>query len=188
MLRQLESVSLSRRDLAVAFSWSLVNRFADVACLGFAVYAAGEHASVGGLTVACAAARAVGTIPLMPGGLLVVEAVLVPGLVSSGMSLPGAISAMLIYRLISWLLLAAVGWVVFFFMFRTKNEVDPDDDESAAEPAALELPGDAASAQLSNGNGAAPADPAEAALQGPLPPPDPATEAADTSATREPTT
>ena len=122
MLSQLESVSLSRRDLAAAFSWSLVNRFADVACLGFAVYAAGYHASVGGLTVACAAARAVGTIPLMPGGLLVVEAVLVPGLVSSGLPLSGAISAMLIYRLISWLLLAAVGWVVFFFMFRTEND------------------------------------------------------------------
>jgi putative heme transporter len=127
MLCQLESVSLSRRDMATAFSWSLVNRFADVACLGFAAYAAGAHASLGGLTVACAAARAVGTIPLMPGGLLVVEAVLVPGLVSSGMSLPGAVSTMLIYRLISWLLLAAVGWVVFFFMFRTENELDPDD-------------------------------------------------------------
>ena len=63
-----------------------------------------------------------------------------PGLVSSGMSLPGAISTMLIYRLISWLLLAAVGWVVFFFMFRTENEVDPDDDESAAEPAAPSCP------------------------------------------------
>jgi hypothetical protein len=88
---------------------------------------------VGGLTVACAAARAVGTIPLMPGGLLMVEAVLVPGLASSGMSLPVAISTMLIYRLISWLLLAAVGWVVFFFMFRTENALDPD-DESETTP------------------------------------------------------
>ena len=79
-----------------------------------------------GLTVAYAAARAVGSIPLMPGGLLVVEAVLVPGLVTSGMSLPGAISAMLIYRLISWLFISAIGWVVFFFMFRTETDVDPD--------------------------------------------------------------
>ncbi|UQX10863.1 lysylphosphatidylglycerol synthase transmembrane domain-containing protein [Candidatus Mycobacterium methanotrophicum] len=150
MLAQLESVTLSRRALSSAFSWSLVNRFADVACLGFAAYAAGYHASIGGLTVACAAARAVGTIPLMPGGLLVVEAVLVPGLVSSGLPLSGAISAMLIYRLISWLLLAAVGWAVFFFMFRTKSDADPggdevDDDSVAAEPgerAAIELPGD----------------------------------------------
>ena len=122
---QLESVSLSRRDLAMAFSWSMINRFADVACLGFAAYAAGTIPRWAGLTVACAAARAVGTIPLMPGGLLMVEAVLVPGLVSSGMSLPVAISAMLIYRLISWLLLAAIGWVVFFFMFRAENVARP---------------------------------------------------------------
>ena len=127
-LMQLESVSLGRRDMGVAFSWSMFNWIADVACLGFAAYAAGDHASVAGLTVAYAAARAVGTIPLMPGGLLIVEAVLVPGLVSSGMSLPSAISAMLIYRLISWLLIAAVGWVVFFFVFRTVNPGDPDDD------------------------------------------------------------
>jgi putative heme transporter len=198
ILDQLESVSLSRRDLAVAFSWALINRFADVACLGFAAYAAGGHASVGGLTVACAAARAVGTIPLMPGGLLVVEAVLVPGLVSSGMSLPSAISAMLIYRLISWLLLAAVGWVVFFFMFRTKNEADPDaleadtetgtgagtetDTEPGAGPAAVQPSGDPASAQSESENAAAPAD---TALHGPLPPPDPTSKTSGTSATRE---
>lgn len=149
-LRQLESVSLGRRDLGVAFSWSMLNWIADVACLGFAAYAAGDHASVAGLTVAYAAARAVGTIPLMPGGLLIVEAVLVPGLVSSGMSLPSAISAMLIYRLISWLLIAAVGWGVFFFVFRTVNTADSDDDAPTGP-----LP------QI---------DPTETALQGPLPP------------------
>jgi uncharacterized protein (TIRG00374 family) len=163
MLTQLDSVSLGRRDLSVAFSWSLFNWIADVACLGFAAYAAGDNVSVAGLTVAYAAARAVGTIPLMPGGLLVVEAVLVPGLVSSGMSLPNAISAMLIYRLISWLLIAAIGWVLFFFLFRTENEVDVDteshDETGVAESAhAVEPPAK---------------DAADAALQGPLPPPEP---------------
>ena len=104
----------------------------------------------------------------MPGGLLVVEAVLVPGLVSSGMSLPAAISTMLIYRLISWLLLAAIGWVVFFFMFRTENDADALDEsatDTAAEPAPDEEPD------------------ARAALQGPLPPPDPTADGP--SATRE---
>jgi uncharacterized protein (TIRG00374 family) len=173
-LMQLESVSLGRRDLAVAFSWSLFNWVADVACLGFAAYAAGDHASVAGLTVAYAAARAVGTIPLMPGGLLVVEAVLVPGLVSSGMSLPSAISAMLIYRLISWLLIAAVGWVVFFFVFRTEKIADSDDDDSPTGP----LPVLRAPLHWN--------DPSETALQGPLPPPDPVTGGA-TKSDGEPT-
>jgi uncharacterized protein (TIRG00374 family) len=185
-LNQLESVSLGRRDLAVAFSWSLFNWIADVACLAFAAYAAGGNASLAGLTVAYAAARAVGSIPLMPGGLLVVEAVLVPGLVSSGMSLPDAVSAMLIYRLISWLLIAAIGWVVFFFMFRTANEVDPDtletdsatatasDSEPDVEPDNPALP------QTENGHAAAAADVGDTALQGPLPPPDPAQGRAET--------
>ena len=162
-LAQLESVSLGRRDLGVAFGWSMFNWIADVACLGFAAYAAGDHASVAGLTVAYAAARAVGTIPLMPGGLLIVEAVLVPGLVSSGMSLPNAISAMLIYRLISWLLISAVGWVVFFFMFRTENNSDSDDDPITG-PLPVVRQADPS------------ADPTETALQGPLPPPDRAPE------------
>ena len=135
-LQQLESVSLSRRDLTIAFSWSLFNWIADVACLAFAAHAAGGKPSLAGLTVAYAAARAVGSIPLMPGGLLVVEAVLVPGLVSSGMTLASAISAMLIYRLVSWIFIAAIGWVVFFFMFRTEKDVDPDAslDETADPP------------------------------------------------------
>ncbi|MGV0836788.1 lysylphosphatidylglycerol synthase transmembrane domain-containing protein [Mycolicibacterium thermoresistibile] len=128
LLSQLKSVSLGRRDLSNAFSWSLFNWVADVACLAFACYAVGGNPSLAGVTVAYAAARAVGTIPLMPGGLLVVEAVLVPGLVSSGMTLAGAISAMLVYRLISWIFLAVIGWVVFFFMFRTENDIDPDAD------------------------------------------------------------
>src|SRR4029079_4474596 len=125
-LSQLESVSLSRRELGEAFGWSLFNWIADVGCLLFACYATGGHPSLAGVTVAYAAARAVGSIPLMPGGLLVVEAVLVPGLVSSGMTLASAISAMLIYRLVRLIVISAIGWVVFFFMFSTEKDVDPD--------------------------------------------------------------
>ena len=151
------------RSSASAFGWSLFNWIADVACLAFAAYAAGGHPSLAGLTVAYAAARAVGSIPLMPGGLLVVEAVLVPGLVSSGMTLAAAISAMLIYRLVSWIFISAIGWVVFFFMFRTESQVDPDLMECAdagVPDGALDDPE------------AAP-DPADTALQGPLPRPNP---------------
>jgi hypothetical protein len=100
----------------------------------------------------------------MPGGLLVVEAVLVPGLVSSGMALPNAISAMLIYRLISWLLIAAIGWVVFFFVFRTEKVADSNSgDDAPTDPGLKPI----SEAQLRSFD-----DPAEAALQGPLPPPD----------------
>lgn len=182
ILTQLESVSLGRRDLTLAFSWALVNRITDVACLGCAAYATGGTASLAGLTVACAAARAVGTIPLMPGGLLVVEAVLVPGLVSSGMSLPGAISAMLIYRAISWLFIAAIGWVVFFFMFRTENKAEPDVMEASAESVVPDVAAGRSDAE-SNAEVELPhidKKPADAALQGPLLPANPNAEPAST--------
>jgi hypothetical protein len=44
---------------------------------------------------------------------------------------------MLIYRLISWLFIAAIGWVLFFFLFRTESQIDPDAEERGgidAEP------------------------------------------------------
>lgn len=135
MLCQLKSVSLGRRDLSTALGWSLFNWVADVACLACAAYAAGGRASLAGLTVAYAAARVAAAIPLIPGGLLVVEAVLVPGLASSGMTWPDAISAVLVYRMISWLLVAAIGWVVFFVVFRADNTADGDTTASEAPPA-----------------------------------------------------
>lgn len=149
ILTQLESVQLGRRDLGVAFSWSLFNWIADVACLLFACYATGGHPSIAGVTVAYAAARAVGSIPLMPGGLLIVEAVLVPGLVSSGMPLAAAISAMLIYRLVSWIFISAIGWVVFFFMFRTEKDIDPDSNGTGAATGAKDSESTGKPAQFS---------------------------------------
>ncbi|MUM21529.1 UPF0104 family protein [Mycobacterium sp. CBMA271] len=126
ILKQMEAVTLTRRALGEAFGWSLFNWIADVACLAFAAYAVGSRPSLVGVMVAYAAARAAGSLPLMPGGLLVVEAFLVPGLVSSGMTLPDAISAMLIYRAVSWIFISAIGWVIFFFMFRNESQIDPD--------------------------------------------------------------
>ena len=79
----------------------------------------------------------------MPGGLLVVEAVLVPGLVSSGMTLASAISAMLIYRMVSWIFISAIGWVVFFFVFRTEKDIDPDattSEQLGPDPEAIRAP------------------------------------------------
>jgi putative heme transporter len=128
LLGQLESVSLTHRAAATAFSLSLLNRVADAACLLFSAYAAGGHPSPAALVVAFAAARAVGSIPLTPGGLLVVEAVLVPGLVTSGVPLATSLSAVLIYRLISWVFIAAIGWVVFFFLYRAQPLTQVRDD------------------------------------------------------------
>jgi len=147
-LEQLRAVQLTKRDTSIAFGWSLFNWVADVACLMFACWAVGAHPSISGLMVAYAAGKAVGTaVPLLPGGIGVVDAVLVPALTSAGMPATDALTAVLVYRMISYVLVAAIGWVVIMVMFRhriktvdtleeeiTRDEVaDPDDrvqDES----------------------------------------------------------
>lgn len=120
ILAQLQAVKLRRRDGIAAFGWSFFNWVADVACLAFACYAIGAHPGFAGLMVAYAAGKAVGTaIPLLPGGIGVVDAVLVPALTSAGMPAADAITAVIIYRVVSYVLVAAVGWVVIAFRYRS---------------------------------------------------------------------
>jgi uncharacterized protein (TIRG00374 family) len=119
ILLQLRAVQLKPKDTSIAFGWSLFNWVADVACLAFACYAVGGQPSISGLMVAYAASKAVGTaIPLLPGGLGVVDGVLVPALTSAGMGAAESVTAVLVYRMISYLFVALIGWVVILVMFR----------------------------------------------------------------------
>ncbi|GAA1482028.1 hypothetical protein GCM10009624_24680 [Gordonia sinesedis] len=143
-LEQLRAVHLTRRDASIAFGWSLFNWVADVACLMFACWAVGAHPSIAGLMVAYAAGKAVGTaVPLLPGGIGVVDAVLVPALISAGMPAADALTAVLVYRVISYVLIAALGWVVIMVMFRSgirdgetmDEEIEHDLSRSGADSA-----------------------------------------------------
>ncbi|WP_244970789.1 lysylphosphatidylglycerol synthase transmembrane domain-containing protein [Gordonia jinghuaiqii] len=138
-LEQLRAVQLTKRDTSVAFGWSLFNWVADVACLMFACWAVDAHPSISGLMVAYAAGKAVGSaIPLLPGGIGVVDAVLVPALTSAGMPAADAITAVLIYRFISYVIVSAIGWVVIAIMFRSTfkrdetfvDEIERDTEQS----------------------------------------------------------
>ncbi|MCQ4117918.1 lysylphosphatidylglycerol synthase transmembrane domain-containing protein [Rhodococcus tibetensis] len=126
---QMGAVRMERRDTARAFGWSLFNWVADASCLGFACYAIGGQPALAGLAVAYAAGNAAGSaIPLLPAGLGVMDAVLVPALTASGMTGAEAVSAIVVYRLVSFLLMAAIGWVVFALRFRgaQQNDEGPD--------------------------------------------------------------
>jgi uncharacterized protein (TIRG00374 family) len=63
---------------------------------------------------------------LLPAGLGVMDAVLVPALTASGMSGAEALSAVVVYRLISFVLVAAVGWIVFALRYRGTPEDDAE--------------------------------------------------------------
>ncbi|WP_245687874.1 lysylphosphatidylglycerol synthase transmembrane domain-containing protein [Rhodococcus phenolicus] len=123
---QLGAVQLDRPHTLRAFSWSILNWLCDGACLAFAAYAIGGTPSLAGIAVAYAAGTAASrAIPLLPAGLGVMDAVLVPALTASGMTGAQALSAVVVYRLISFLMIAVIGWVVFALRYRGA----PADDE-----------------------------------------------------------
>ncbi|WP_378734793.1 YbhN family protein [Nocardia brasiliensis] len=129
VLSQLESVDLGKRDGTWVGVWALVHRFADVACLGAACYAVGADPRLAGLLLAFAIGKAVGSIPFAPGGIVYVDATLIYGLTAAaGLPAAQAVAAAFVYRLVSFILVAIVGWIVFLFLFRT-----PQDDDAEFE-------------------------------------------------------
>ncbi|MGQ4598038.1 lysylphosphatidylglycerol synthase domain-containing protein [Nocardia sp. R6R-6] len=125
LIEQLESVDLGKRDGALVVVWALVHRFADVACLGAACYAVGADPRTAGLLLAFAVGKAVGSIPFAPGGIVYVDATLIYGLtVAAGLPAAQAVAAAFVYRVVSFLLVAIAGWIVFLFLFRTPQAED----------------------------------------------------------------
>lgn len=136
VIEQLQSVKMSRRYGGEAFGWSLFNWVADVACLAFACYAVGEAPGLAALAGAYAASKVVNTISPIPGGLGLVEGALVPALALSGMPLSQALTATLLYRLVSYVLVVVVGWIVIFAGYRSYRatlDVDPDAADKNAD-------------------------------------------------------
>lgn len=134
ILGQVESVDLNRRDGLLTLLWTIGHRVGDVACLGFACYAVGANPNWAGIMVAFAAGKAVGTIPFAPAGLGYVDATLVAALTSpGGLAFPQAVAAAFIYRLISLILVAIVGWIVFLLLFRKHRVEDALDAQIDAE-------------------------------------------------------
>lgn len=116
---QVQSVQLGKTDGALTASWSAVHRLADVACLGFACLAIGSDPRLAGLLIAFAAGKAVGSVPLAPGGLVVVDATLIAFLTSAAsITASQAVAAAFVYRGVSFILVAIVGWIVFLIIFR----------------------------------------------------------------------
>ena len=81
-------------------------------------------------------------IPLLPGGIGVVEAVLVPALVQAGMSTADAFLAVILYRIVSYVLVSAIGWVVIAIRYRAEiksrddiqHEMAREEDDLGAGP------------------------------------------------------
>ena len=103
----------NRRTLWWAFTWAGLNWLFDATCLWVFIWAFGHTISPIDLLVAYGLANILAAIPLTPGGLGVIEGVLIPTLVGFGVPHSQAILAVIAYRLVNFWIPIPVGGVAY---------------------------------------------------------------------------
>ncbi|MEA2590422.1 MAG: putative heme transporter [Actinomycetota bacterium] len=117
------SLRVSVKTYAQVFVFSLCNWLLDVACLVLVIRATGSPVPWHGLLLAYGAGIVAGSIWPAPGGLGAVEAAMAAGLVAAGMQAGIALTAVLVYRLLSFWMLLGIGWVVMAVLARRREPV-----------------------------------------------------------------
>ncbi|MDF2975572.1 MAG: hypothetical protein K0S40_300 [Actinomycetospora sp.] len=146
----LQLIELRGRGRAVVGSAALANWVLDIACLAACCAAVGaEGMTLALVLVAYAAATAASSAAFLPGGLGLVDGALLAALVAGGVPSHPALAAVLLYRLVSFVGVAAAGWVAWFVVHaRETPSAALDDADEAVRAAdddpvrALPAPGD----------------------------------------------
>jgi uncharacterized protein (TIRG00374 family) len=111
----------NRRTLWWAFSWAGLNWVLDAACLWVFLWSFGSVVSPIDLLVAYGLANIFAVIPVTPGGLGVIEGVLISTLVGFGVPHSQAILAVLAYRLVNFWLPIPLGGAAYASLQWRKN-------------------------------------------------------------------
>jgi uncharacterized membrane protein YbhN (UPF0104 family) len=118
---QLTEVRVHPASFAVAMLLALLNWLFDALCLWLCCVAVGAHdINAINLVIAYCAGMAAASIPIVPGGLGVVDAALVLGLVAGGLTSAYAVAAVVLYRLISFGFIIGLGWL-FWLGIRARH-------------------------------------------------------------------
>ncbi|NMO93625.1 YbhN family protein [Actinomycetospora sp. TBRC 11914] len=123
--------------LSALFNWLL-----DIACLAACCVAVGANGMTLSLVlVAYAAATAASSAAFLPGGLGLVDGALLAALVAGGVPSQPALAAVLLYRLISFVGVAAVGWLAWLWVHAHGDEgpLEGDDPRGPVEDADGEI-------------------------------------------------
>jgi uncharacterized protein (TIRG00374 family) len=110
---QLRSVRPGGRDWAVTLTYGSGNWAFDAACLAAAAAAVGTRGlTLPVLLIAYSTGMAAAGISVLPGGIGLVDTAMVVAMVAGGIPAADALSAVLLYRLISLVAVVGAGWVV----------------------------------------------------------------------------
>ncbi len=110
LLAKVAAVRLRSRQAAVVVGWAFLNWLLDCTCFGLAFLATGSHVPWKGLLLAYGAGQLAANFPITPGGLGAVEGSITIALAYFGGGTTADLSAVLVYRLISFWLTLLVGW------------------------------------------------------------------------------
>lgn len=114
---QLRSVRIRPTAFLYAVLLAMANWLLDALCLWMCCTAVGAgQITALHLVIAYCAGMAAASIPVVPGGLGVVDAALILGLVAGGLDSSPAVAAVVLYRLISFGFVIGAGWLVWFVM------------------------------------------------------------------------
>lgn len=109
MARQIVQLAKNPRRMAVAVSFAAVNWLLDAAALWLMVAAFGHHLGLGPLLTVYGVGNILATLPLTPGGLGLVEGVMVPALLGFGTPSGVALLGVIGWRLLQFWMPLPVG-------------------------------------------------------------------------------
>jgi uncharacterized protein (TIRG00374 family) len=134
LAENLRTFGANRRLFATSVGWAAANWILDAASLWVFLAAFGYHAGVEGLLIAYGLANVLAAIPITPGGLGIVEGVLIPTLVAFGAPYSVALVGVVAYRVVQFWLPIPVGGLAYLSLragpLRHAPEAPPPDDPS----------------------------------------------------------
>jgi uncharacterized membrane protein YbhN (UPF0104 family) len=115
---RLVEIAQQPRKMAAAFGGALLLNLSYILCLAACVAAFGDSVPVAKIGVVYLTGVALGSIIPTPGGLGAVEAALTAGLTAAGVPGGVAVSAVLMFRLLTFWLPVPFGWAAFNYLER----------------------------------------------------------------------
>jgi len=132
---RLTAVTPSRHVWVLAFGFAAANWLWDCLALALSFLAVGSGVPWQGLLLAYGAAQLAINIPITPGGLGVVEGSLTIALVAYGGPKEATVAAVVLYRLISFWGLLAVGWLAWALLAYQARKHDRAEEQAEMQEA-----------------------------------------------------
>jgi hypothetical protein len=138
---RMHRVRLHPRAWAALGGLAVLNWVVDCACLVACVWAVGWSVPWRGVLLAYGLSQLTACLPIIPGGLGLVEGSLTVLLVTSGMPANEALASVVMYRIVSFWLVVPVGWGAWGYIALTEHRSDLSRARRApADPRRLTAP------------------------------------------------